>query len=194
MSPKNAIKLRYIYIRIFYSVHAVIFGPLWFYSAYFGPIRSIWSILVILSPFCPLWSDSVLFGPFGLLWSNSVHSVHFGSIRFTLVLFGPFCPLRSYLLDIGLIQSILVLFGPIWFYLIHYVHIGPNLSIHSYSVLSSPHWSYSVHISTLCPIWTTLVLFYLSTWSFFLRKHSVHFCALTYREKICLGWKRLFQI
>ena len=77
-----------------------------------------------------------------------------------MVLFGPFCPLRSYLLDIGLIQSILVLFGPIRFYLIHYVHIGPNLSIHSYSVLSSLQRSYSVHIGTLYPIWTTLVLFF----------------------------------
>ena len=167
MSPKNAIKLIYIYIYIYSNF---LFGPcshLWPTLVLFGLLWSIWSILVILSPFCPLWSDSVLFGLFSLLWSNSVHSVHFGSIRFTLVLFGPFCPLRSYLLDIGLIQSILVLFGPIWFYLIHYVHIGPNLSIHSYSILSSPHLSYSVHIGTLCPIWTTLVLFYLSTWSFF---------------------------
>ena len=108
MSPKNAIKLIYIYIyiRIFYSVHAVIFGPLWFYSAYFGPIRSIWSILVILSPFCPLWSDSVYsghsvyFGPirsirstlvlFDSHWSYSGHSVHFGPICWTLVLFSPF--------------------------------------------------------------------------------------------------------
>ena len=67
------------------------------------------------------------------------YSVHFGFIRSfpfhigpmlsTSVLFGPFSPLQSYL--------------------VHYVHFGPNLSIHSYSVHFNPIRS---TLFPFCPI------------------------------------------
>ena len=102
------------------------------------------------------------------IWSIKFSSVHFGSIRSTLVLFSSFCPLRSYSVNIGPIWFNSVLFGHICSYMVHYVHFGPNLSICSYSVPINP----SVHISPLClfcplrsytvhfsPIWSTSILF-----------------------------------
>ena len=116
----------------FYSVHFVLLNPLWFYLVHFDPIRS---TLVL---FCPLQS-------------YSGHSVHFGLIRSilytlvfqsTLVIFGPLWLLQSYSDDMDFIWSTLVLFrpfrsnlvifGPIHFHTIHYVHFGLNLSILSY--------------------------------------------------------------
>ena len=152
-----------INIQKSYSVYFVLFGPLWFYLVHFGPVSPHWS-----------------------------YFVHFSLIRSTLVLFGPFCSLRS-------IQSKLVLFGRLWSYLVHYVHFDPNLSICS---LFSPLWLFSVQISPLYSIWSTSVLYGpLQSYSVHLVPirsysiHSVHFisfgpirfiCALTYREKTCL--------
>ena len=125
------------------------------------------------------------------LWSYLDHSIHFGHIRFTLVLLGP---LRSNLVVFGLIQSNLVLLGPlcpIWFYS---VHLGPIWSIlstlilfgliWSYYVYSvhfgpirsfSPHWFYSVHFVHFSLIKSTSVQFspFYSLW--FHSVHSIHF-------------------
>ena len=168
----------------------------------FSPCNHLWPTLVL---FGLLWSNSVHISPIKSIQSTLVHFSFIQAIRSTLVQFGPFYSLWFYSVHIGLIRAILltsvlfsrhwpysVHFGPIWFYLIHYVHIGPNLSIHSYSVLSSPHLL--VH-SVLFRLFWSYFINPLRPFSFlFLRKHSVHFCALTYREKTCLGWKRLFQI
>ena len=128
-----------------------------------------------------------------LIRSMLVHSVHFGSIWSTLVLFGPICPL-------GPIQLTLVLFGPLWsysvlfiptrstlvhsilfislsYYLVLLVSFGPILSIRFYFVHSvhfvpfSPFVFTSVHLDHFDSFWST----------------SVHFCTLVYREKTCLG-------
>ena len=63
-------------------------------------------------------------------------------------LFRKFSPLWCYLVHIGPIQLTLVLFGLICSNLVHYVYLGPNLSIRSYLV----------HIGPLCLIWSTSVL------------------------------------
>ena len=117
---------------------------------------------------------------FGSLWFHSIHSVHFGSIRSTLVCL-------FFLVDIGLIRSIpstsvlfnsfyplrstLVLFGPLWLYSVHSVHFGSIQScsvcfgpIWSTLVLLGPFWSYSVHsvyFGLIRSIQSTLVLFFL---------------------------------
>ena len=128
-----------------------------------------------------------------LIRSMLVHSVHFGSIWSTLVLFGPICPL-------GPIQLILVLFGPLWsysvlfiptrstlvhsilfislsYYLVLLVSFGPILSIRFYFV-------HSVHFVPFGPfVFTSVQLHHFNSfWS-----TSVHICTLAYREKTCLG-------
>ena len=135
-----------------YSVYSVLYSPLWSYLVFIGPIlstsdysghtvsiRSILSTLVVFGPFCSLWFNLVLFRPFYPLWS-------------TLVLFRPFGP-----------------FCPLWFYFVHFVHFRPIQfilvllcslwSILSTSVQVSPP---TVLFSPFVPIlfiWSTL--FYL---------------------------------
>ena len=98
-----------------------------------------------------LLCSSVLFGSLG---SNSVHLilfgpiqsylVHIGSIRSTLVLSSLFCPLRSYSVHsflfgpFGLIQSTLILFGPLFLF-------SPRWSNLVYAILFHPTRSTSVH-------------------------------------------------
>ena len=118
----------------------------------FGPIRScsvhiglIWSTLIL---FCPFWSYSVhsvslvLFGPIRSILCTLFHfSPIRGPIRSILVLFGSFCPLRSYSVNIALLRSKLVFFGP----------LGSLRSIRSYSVhlvLFGPPCSY---LFIFCP-------------------------------------------
>ena len=84
--------------------YSVPFSPLWSYSVYFtvhsilfDPFSLLQSIRyyslhsVLFDLFGPLWSYAVDFGP---LQSINYYSVCFGSIRSTLVLFGPFRPLQ----------------------------------------------------------------------------------------------------
>ena len=78
---------------------------------------------------CVLQSTSIIFGP---CWSHLVHSVYFGPIQSTLVLFGPLCPLSSYSVH-------LVLFNPLCFYLVQFGSIQSILftlvlSIHICSI------------------------------------------------------------
>ena len=141
---RNLVRLSHeILFRICILVHSANFGPISSTSVLFDLIQSILvlfgplrSILVILDP---LWLYSVHFGPIQsiLVWFSSIRS-----FQSTLVLFGPFCPLRSY----WSIRSMLVLFSSLWFY----------------SVLFSSHWSYLVHSVNFGHIWSilsTLVLF-----------------------------------
>ena len=128
------------------------FSPLKFYSVQFGPFSLIQSIESSLALFSPHWSYFVhfsllrstqsIFSLLGPHWSYSVHSVHFdprqsysghlvhyGLIRFilyTLVLFGPFCPLRSYSIHstIQSSMSTLILFGPVWSHWVHSIYFG----------------------------------------------------------------------
>ena len=103
-----------------YSIHLVLFSPLWSYLVHsvriywpylvhigpilstlyhivhFGPTRS---TLILFDSFFPFWFTSVLFAPFGPF-------IHFDFIWSTLVLFGPFCSLRPF-------HFTLVLFGPL---------------------------------------------------------------------------------
>ena len=64
------------------------------------------------------------------IWSMLVHSTHFGSIRFTLVLFSPYCRVWSnfstwsYLVDIGPIPSYLFLLRSHCSTLSYSVHLG----------------------------------------------------------------------
>ena len=97
---------------------------------------------------------SVIFGP---LWSYQVHSNHISPIKSSLVNFSIFWTIRSNLVDIGSMRSILVLLGPICFYSTHYVHIGPirYILVHSVRPILSTH----------------LVLFF---FFFSLTKHLVH--------------------
>ena len=91
--------------------------------------------------------------------------VHFGFVQSTLVLFGLVSPL-------DLILSTSVLFGPHWFYSVHFVHFGPLQSYSDHSVhyshirpvlytlfLFGPLLSYSIHYVHFGPIWSSLVLF-----------------------------------
>ena len=118
-----------------------------------------------------------------LIRSMLVHSVHFGSIWSTLVLFGPICPL-------GPIQLTLVLFGPLWSYSVLFV---PTRFTLVHSILFSLLWSYSVllvlirsyfvhlvHFVPFGPFVFTLVHLdqFDSFWS-----TSVHFCTLACRGK-----------
>ena len=87
-------------------------------------------------------SYSVHFVLFNPHWFCLVYVGPIGSIRSTLILF---YPLMSYSVHIGYIQSIhLFLFSP-------YVHLGPNLSIHSYSILLGPS---CFHLVLFCPFGT----------------------------------------
>ena len=118
------------------------------------------------------------------------HSVHSGPIRsifFTLVLFGLFCTLQYYSVNIGPIWSSLqtsILFSPIWSRLAHSIYFGPNLSIHSYSVNFAPIQSPSVIYGPFGPscyirsYFVCLVHFvpFGSIWS--IRTTSVHFGSL----------------
>ena len=115
-----------------------LFGPHWFYSVHFVLLTPLWSIRSTLVLLCPLQSYSshlVLFGHI----QSILYTLVFQS---TLVIFGPLWLLQSYLEDMDFIWSTLVLFrpfrsnlvifGPIHFHTIHYVHFGLNLSILSY--------------------------------------------------------------
>ena len=99
------------------------------------------------------------------------------SILSTKVLFGPSQPIRSYLVHIGLIRSILsilTLFGPHWSYIVHYL----IRSIHYTLALFSPHWSYSVHYVHFDPrqsYWGHLVQFSPFCPLWFYSVHYVHF-------------------
>ena len=117
---------------------------------HFGFIWSIQSTLVLCCPLQSYLGHSVHLGTsqsilftlvlFGQCWSYSVHSVHFGPIQLTLILFSP-------------LQSNWFLFGPIVFYLVHYVHFGPNLSVRSYTVHFGPFGtirSILVHFGSPC--------------------------------------------
>ena len=129
------------------------FGSIW-YVGPIGSIRSHWSYFI---SFSPIQSTLVIFNPF-----------HFGSIKFTFVLFSPFRQLRSYSINIGPIPSIMVLFSPIWSYSVLFVPIrsicllGLKLSIHSYSVHFGPPCSHLVLFypfslfGPICLIWSTL--------------------------------------
>ena len=82
---------------------------------------------------------SVIFSP---LWTYQVHSNHISSpIKSSLVHFSIFWTIRSNLVDIGSMRSILVLLGPICFYSTHYVHIGPirYILVHSVRPILSTH-------------------------------------------------------
>ena len=105
----------------------------------------------------PLWSYSV---QFRLTWSIRSYSVHFGSIGSTVILFGPIWP---YLVD----SVLSVQFGPIWFILSTSVQFGPFSStsilfhfgpIRSTFVLSGLLWSYSVYFGPIRSVQFTLVL------------------------------------
>ena len=104
----------------------VILCPLWSYSVHsvhFDPLQS-------------YLSHSLHFGPFFPLCFYSVHSVHFSPIQFTLLLLGPgpVYQLRSYLVQFGLVCSI--------------------LSTLVYSFLFSPPCSYS---GPILSIWSTFL-------------------------------------
>ena len=134
-----------------YQVHFFFFSPLWFYLVYIRPIRSNRSKLVLFFPFSPIRFTLVIFSP---LW---FYSVHIGPIPFIL----------STSVDIGPIQSNMILFGP----MSTLVLIYPFVLFWSYLVHLVPILSYSVHSVHFIPIVST----------------SVHFYALTYKETICLG-------
>ena len=97
---------------------------------------------------------SVIFGP---LWSYQVHSNHISPIKSSLVNFSIFWTIRSNLVDIGSMRSILVLLGPICFYSTHYVHIGQF----------GTYW-YILSVLFYQPIWSLFFFF------FSLTKHLVH--------------------
>ena len=141
MSPRNAIKM--INIQKSYLVH-------------FGPIRSIFSSSV---HFGSTWSTFVLLGLIGPNWS---YSFLFSPIRFTLVIFsplwfysvhiGPISFILSTSVDIGPIQSTMILFGL-------YVHFGPNLCIGFFLVLFGPPCSHSVIFCPFSPLHSICVHF-----------------------------------
>ena len=144
MSIKNAIKM--INIQKSYSVHIVLFSPIWSILSSLFHIGSLRSTLVLFglhwsysnhqfSPFKPLWSTSDLFGPYGLLWSYSAHSIDFGSIRSTLVLFSPSCPFWSYLVHFSPTWSYSILFVPIQAIMSTLVLICPFILIQSTLIL-----------------------------------------------------------
>ena len=145
------------------------------HSVHFGLIRSILrSIQYYLIP-------SVYFNPFGIIRSIQsylIYSVHFGPMLSTLVHCNPSIIIRSASFLFSPIRPISstsmhsVLFGLLWSYLIHSVHIGPIRPIQStsiHSVLFSPLRSYSVYFGS---IRSTLVLFG-PHWSYSV--DSVHF-------------------
>ena len=112
---------------------------------HFSPIQTIqsaWFYSVHSIQFCYIWPT----------WcSYLVHSIHFGPIQLTLVLFSPvlsysvqFGPIRSIMSTLVLIcpfiliRSYSVHFGPIRSTLVHYLFFCPIRSTLSYSVLYGP--------------------------------------------------------
>ena len=75
---------------------------IWFYSVHFVNFGLIQSILVL---FGSLWFYSVEFGPIRSTLVLFIHSVSTCFIRSTLVPFGPFCQLCSYLVHFGPIEQ-----------------------------------------------------------------------------------------
>ena len=165
---------------MYYSLvqsYSVQFGSTQSTLVLFGPARSIMSTLVLFSPiwlysvhqfylvhsvyFDFIQSTSVLFGPF---WS---YSVQFGHNRSKLVIFGPFCPLWSFLFT-------LVLFSPLSLIRATMVQFGPIQAIRSI-------WSYSIQFDC---IRSTLVLFapLCSIWSFGTRTFFFFFYLLNYLD------------
>ena len=130
-------------------------------------------------------SHSVHFGPFGPHWSNSIH---FGSIRSTLIVhsvhFSPIRVIRSYSVNFCSIQSTLVLFSLSWSYLFLFSPLHPFCSQFVCPFLFSPISSALFPFGPILSIRSTS--FHLVQFGPFMST-SVHFCALTYREKTCLG-------
>ena len=137
-------------------------------------------------PFCPLRSTLVLFGPRWSYWVPS-YFIHFSPIWSTLIIFSPSSPLLFYLVKIDHIWSILstsVKFNWHWSFSVHMstlVLIRPFVLIWSILVLYGPPCSHSVLLCPFAPF-----RLFVST--------SVHFYALTYKKKKCLGWEYLFLI
>ena len=127
---------------------------------YFSSIWSTWSYSFHFNSFS---SILVLFGS---LQFYLVHSVHFGPIRSTLVLFSL---LWSYLFQLPLLWSCSVLFNPLRFYLVYFGSIQSTSVlfylfslIHSMLVLYSPISIIQSILSTLVslgPLWFYLVHF-----------------------------------
>ena len=132
--------------------------------------------------------SSVLFSSLG---SNSVHLilfgpvqsylVHIGSMRSTLVLFGLFCPLRSYSVHsflfgpFGLIQSTLILFGPFGSIQSTLVQFGLCYSIPSNSVHFCPFFPIqSITQTHIFYLFIIINLFYdIVTYSHLINKYSL---------------------
>ena len=112
-----------------YLVHRILFGPLWFpsiHSIHIGPIlfTSVqfnwhWSYSI---HFCPIWSTLVLFSPFCLLRSYSVHSIHLGFILSTL---GSYSVHSAHFGSNQSILTLLVLSSLLQSTLVHFVLFGP---------------------------------------------------------------------
>ena len=142
-----------------------------------------------------IWSTLVLFGLHWFYWVYSFKLVLFYLLRSYFVCIGhiqsiPFwfylvhiCPNSDYSVNLGPIQSTLVLFRPLWSYSVHFghiqfylflfgpcVHFGPNVSIRSYLVHFSPPCSH-------------LVLFYPFNLFGPLVSTSVHFMHLHIRNR-----------
>ena len=94
-----------------YSILSIHFGPIRSIRFILDLLRSIWSYsvhsvnFVLIRSFRSNHFTLVLFD---LIRSNLVQLCPYGSICFTLVLFGPFYPLRSYSVHIGPISSTLI--------------------------------------------------------------------------------------
>ena len=139
-----------------YSVYFGPFNPYWLYSVHFSPF----------GPFCPLWSYSIYFlcfgsiGPIPSILYTLIQLSPIRAIRSNLVLFSSFCPLSFYTahsIDFGPIQSILVLFGPIYPLWSDLVLFSPFSPPCSYSVLFCPFGPLCVPFGTIGSIWITLV-------------------------------------
>ena len=147
----------------------VVFGPFsphWLYSVHISPnlstlvhicpIQSILPTLVLFGPILSISSTSILFGPLGPL--GHIQSIFptlvlFSPLRSTLFEFSPFNLHWLYSVQFGSIQSNLVLFGPLWFYLVfflvHCIHFSPLQSYSGHLVCFGHIWS----------IFSTMVLF-----------------------------------
>ena len=115
-----------------YSVHFCPICPHRTYSFQFGPVRSILSTLILFGPFSPIYSilsTKVIFGPIWPIWSYSAQFSLFSPHWSNFVHIGPLNPQWFYSVHVGPIQSILstlVLFGLfvlIRSYLVHIVSI-----------------------------------------------------------------------
>ena len=148
------------------SIHSVLLGLQRSYlinSVHIGPIRPIHPLQFIwyyLVHFGPIRFTLVLFGPFGLLWSYSVHIGPILSIESTLVHFNLF----------GIIRFTSVLFDLLWSYSVHYIIFSPF----------GPLWSYLVHVGPIWFIQSTLVLFGPFVSSLIIRTTLVQFVYLVY--------------